>query len=93
MIPGLPIPIQPALEQSNASVALYAFGQALFLSLDDNSGVVVDLKQGMIFQSSPHARKIIVYKAKGGIHVDPFFQDIKEGTIITIKEKDGSTTD
>lgn len=59
------------------------FARALSLILEEREGVVVDIS-GDAFNPIDDAKKIIVFKADGMIHIDSFEKDLEEGTFCTV---------
>jgi hypothetical protein len=62
------------------------FGSALGQLLENNSGVVVDVK-GDSFNPVGDSKKVIVFKREGQIVIDDFDQDLPEGAICKIIEE------
>jgi hypothetical protein len=63
------------------------FGGAVSALLEDNTGVIIDVK-GEMYNPVGESSKVIIFKADKMIHIDNFDQDLKEGTIVKVMGKD-----
>ena len=60
------------------------FARALSLSLEENEGIVVDMKGNMEYTPDPSVEKVIVFKSQNQICIIECEDDIEEGRYVTI---------
>ena len=71
---------EPTLEElTNISLV---FGRALSLILEENQGLVVDTTKEM--QLNETVKKVIVFKMKEKIHIYKCYEDLPEGTPLSL---------
>lgn len=64
--------------------AALIFARALSLILQENQGIVVDLKNGL--QLGDDASKVIVFKHQDQIHIYKCEEDLAEGSAVMMSE-------
>lgn len=60
------------------------FSSALSLILEENEGVIVDIKGDINFDGNP--KKVIVYYSNHKINIENYDGDEKEGTLVWMQE-------
>jgi hypothetical protein len=64
------------------------FGRALSLLIEEDTGIVVDLKGDAQLSSQPDAKKVVVYRSQGMISIDSMNRDLPEGSFVKIQSED-----
>jgi hypothetical protein len=67
------------IELTNISLI---FGRALALILEENQGIVVDIKGDIKLDDD--VKKVIVFKMKDNVHIYKCDEDLPEGTPLTL---------
>lgn len=52
------------------------FGRALSLLIEEDTGIVVDLKGDAQLSSQPDAKKVVVYRSQGMMFIDSMNRDL-----------------
>jgi hypothetical protein len=60
------------------------FARALSLILEEDEGIVVDLKGDAVFPTDPEVKKVIIYKDRDMIAMTPCTQDLEEGQWVSL---------
>ena len=63
------------------------FSRALSLSLEENEGIVVDLKGDMEYTPDPSIKKVIVFKTEKMVRVIKCDGDIEEGQYVIVHKE------
>lgn len=64
--------------------AALIFARALSLILDENQGIVVDLKNGIDLKDG--VQKVIVFKNQEQVHIFNCEEDLQEGTVVKMED-------
>ena len=64
------------------------FTRTLSLILEENTGIVVEIKGDMVNPINPKSNRVVIFKKDKMIHIDDIQDDdLKEGDFIQIREE------
>ena len=69
------------------------FARVIGMTLKENTGIVVDIVEDVVFNPRGDAKKIIIINKNNYIIIDNFDQDLPEGTLCNIVDENENKED